>query len=281
MSVKVPIAKSKVPKQRGRPLKYRWCSELLETTAIFAWALLLGNYWWTGKVVLLLHPDYVWLTVGAALVLLGLGGCRGWQLLRYWRQSRFAPLLPPSQHIALLPARWSSSLLLATALLGLMVTPRAFASHTALQRGVTDSLGLMDSLVSEKLQPQAFWSRTSPQERSLIDWVRTLSVYPEPDAYGGQKVNVTGFVIHPPDLPSDYLLLARFVITCCAADAYPVALPVQLIAPPQAYAADSWLQVEGEMATAVLNGDRRLVIRATQLTPVPEPQNPYAYNDAQ
>ncbi|RAQ44220.1 TIGR03943 family protein, partial [Arthrospira sp. O9.13F] len=44
-----------------------------------------------------------------------------------------------------------------------------------------------------------------------------------------------------------------------------------------AYPQDSWLQVEGEMTTEVLNNQRRLTIKADRLTPIPEPRNPYEY----
>jgi uncharacterized repeat protein (TIGR03943 family) len=152
-----------------------------------------------------------------------------------------------------------------------MVTPKVFASDKAIQQGVTESVTMTRS------QPQAFRSKTNPGERSLIEWVRTLTVYPEPDAYTGQPVKVQGFVVHPPDLPSQYLLISRFVITCCAADAYPVGLPVKLSGNRDAYRPDSWLEVEGKMITETLKGKRQLTIEASSLKKIPEPANPYYY----
>ena len=190
----------------------------LDVIAIAAWGILLLKYWLNGKLSLLIHPDYFWSAIATSIALLVISGLRAWALLR--RRRMIAPLA----HITLLAPGLSSGLLLSAAILGLVVTPRVFASQTAIQRGVTDSITLTRS------QPQAFHSSRRPEERSLIDWVRTLTVYPEPDAYTGQKVKVQGFVIHPPELPKDYLLLSRFVITCCAADAYPVGLPVQTTA---------------------------------------------------
>jgi uncharacterized repeat protein (TIGR03943 family) len=126
-------------------------------------------------------------------------------------------------------------------------------------------------------QPQAFRSASKPEARSLIDWIRTLNVYPEPDAYAGQPVKVQGFVVHPPDLPSQYFLLSRFVITCCAADAYPVGLPVKVRENREAYPVDTWLEIEGKMITETLDGKRKLTIEASSLKKIPEPQNPYFY----
>ena len=84
-------------------------------------------------------------------------------------------------------------------------------------------------------------------------------------------------MVHLTKLPNQYLLIARFVIAHCALDAYPVALPVQLTQNREAYAPDTWLEIEGQMITAELEGKRQLTIQAKSLKPIPEPKNPYEY----
>lgn len=244
-----------------------WLLPWLDVLAIASWGILMLRYWLTGKLNLLIHPDYFWLVITGGLGLLLVSGLKAWELLRRRQRSR----VTNTGHITLFPPGFSSALLLTTAVVGLFFTPRVFASQTALQRGVTDMLGATRS------QPQAFRSSVRPEERSLLDWVRTLNVYPEPDAYTGQKVKLQGFVIHPPELPPEYLLLSRFVITCCAADAYPVGLPVKLLANSQVYPPDTWLEVEGKMTTENLGRKRQLTIQASSLKQISEPQNPYDY----
>lgn len=238
----------------------------LDVCAIAAWGILMLRYWLTGKLNLLIHPDYFWLVILGGFGLLIVAGSKAWELLQ-----RRRPVNNVAGHITLFPPGFSSGLLLTTAIVGLTFTPRIFASQTAIQRGVTEFLG------STRSQPQAFRSSRRPEERSLLDWVRTLNVYPEPDAYVGQKVKVQGFVIHAPELPPEYMLISRFVITCCAADAYPVGLPVKLAQNRQAYQPDTWLEVEGNMITENLAGKRQLTIQASSLTPISEPENPYEY----
>lgn len=224
----------------------------LDVFAIIAWGGLFLKYWLTGKLYLLIHPNYVGLTVVSGGALLVVGGLRALALLRQaLRRSRKAAA--PTQHLTLLPSGWSSVLLLTVALMGLIISPQAFASQTALDRGVTDTLTLT------RVKPQAFRASSNPEEKSIIDWVRTLTVYPEPDAYAGQKAKVQGFVVHPPNLSNQYLLISRFVITCCAADAYPISLPVKLSQSRDAYKPDSWQEVEGQMITETLDGKRQLV----------------------
>jgi len=157
--------------------------------------------------------------------------------------------------------------------------PKILGSEIALQRGIRETLPMTQTA------PQQFRVNVQPEQRSLIDWIKTINAYPEPDAYQGQKVNVQGFVIQKEQLPSNYFLLAQFIITCCAIDAYPVALPVQLGDAKEQYPADTWLKVEGEMITEQLISattqdsenqmKRQVVIRAEQVTEIPTPRNPY------
>ena len=228
------------------------------------WGLMILRYWWTGRLAVLLHPDYHWLAIGAGWLLLSMAVWHGMALIRPHKSLN-------TSHIALLPRQWSLAVLLAVAVFGLIYVPRPFASDAALARGIADPVGLTRS------QPRRFVRNTPPEERSLIDWIRVLNVYPEPDAYTGKPVDVTGFIIYPPDWADNYVMVARFVLTCCAADAYPVGLPVKLSENRAAYAPDSWIRVQGEMMTETLQDQRRLVIQPTDVRSVPEPQNPYEF----
>lgn len=255
------------PKKRAPLIPWR---DVLDLLVLLAWGTMLLKYWLTGKLNILLHPDYMWLSNSAGVVLLMIGTLKGWQLVNSLRrQSGYVSVQP--QHSTLLPSNWSSVILLSVAVFGLIYTPKAFASDTALQRGITDTL------TATRSQPQRFVRNAAPEERTIIDWVRTLNVYPEPDAYTAQRAKVTGFVIHPPDWPNNYLMISRFVLTCCAADAYPVGLPVKLSGSRSTYASDTWLEIEGAMITETLNERRQLVIEPDSLTPIPEPKNPYEY----
>ncbi|MGF1677125.1 MAG: TIGR03943 family protein [Rivularia sp. (in: cyanobacteria)] len=240
----------------------------LDVIAIVAWGFLMLKYWLTQELYLLIHPNYFPLVVVAGIVLVIIGIAKGVELLR----QRGAT--PNVQHMNLIPPRLGSVLLIAVAILGFVVAPPVFASDKALQKGVTDL-----STGNSRLQPQSFRASIRPEERSLVDWSRTLSVYPEPDAYTGQRAKVTGFVIYPPDLGNEYLFLARFVLTCCAADAYPVGLPIKL---PQGqtreqFKKDSWLEIEGKMATENLAGKRQLTVISNTVKPISRPKNPYSY----
>jgi uncharacterized repeat protein (TIGR03943 family) len=257
------------PRSSRSSLSFQTFLPWLDVLAIAAWVILFLKYWLTGKLNLLIHPNYMGLTVVSGVVLLLISGIKAILLVKQMRRSVRGGVT--ERHLTLFPPGWSTVLLLGTAILGLLISPRAFASQTAIDRGVNDTVTLT------RIKPQAFRAATNSEDKTLVDWVRTLAVYPEPDAYAGQKAKVQGFVVYPKDLPQDYLLLSRFVITCCAADAYPISLPVKLAQGRDAYKPDTWLEIEGQMMTADLAGKRQLTIVAKTLEPILEPKNPYDY----
>lgn len=256
---------------RRRPNFQNLFLPLLDILALTSWGILLLKYWLSNELYLLIHPNYFVLVIVTGFALLIIATLRGLQLYNQVQQQARgrAVILPVGQHISLFPPGWSSVLLTITAILGLVITPQVFASQTAIQRGVTESISLT------RAQPQSFESPKNPAERTLIEWVRTLNVYPEPDAYTNQAVKVKGFAVHPSDLPPQYLMISRFIITCCAADAYPVGLPVKLKENRTSYPIDSWFEVEGKMITETFNGRRQLTIEASSLKNIPKPKNPY------
>jgi hypothetical protein len=97
----------------------------LDTLTLLLWGAMLLRYWLTGRMAVLLHPDYHWLAITAGWLLLGMAVWRGVGLVEKGSGGT-------GQHIALLPQRWSRAILLGVAVLGLIYVPRPFASDTAL-----------------------------------------------------------------------------------------------------------------------------------------------------
>jgi uncharacterized repeat protein (TIGR03943 family) len=247
------------PKDRSS-LRKSW----LDILAITAWGILLLKYAIDGTLYILIHPSYYLLVTVTGGCLLLIGILQGWRLYR----GRIA--VDRQQHSSLMPSGITAMLLLGTAIAGLIITPKIFTSQAAVQRGIS-----AEAVTVTRSKTQAFNTSVKPESKTLVDWVRTLNNYPEPDAYLGQKANINGFVFYPKDLPGNYLMLSRFVITCCAADAYPVAIPVKFTGTRQTYPQDSWFQVKGKAIVATFSGSRQLVIEASEIKPIPTPKNPY------
>ncbi|MEN9206525.1 MAG: TIGR03943 family protein [Thermostichales cyanobacterium SZTDM-1c_bins_54] len=235
----------------------------LEPLALLAWGSLPWYYASQNRLTLLVRQEYVGFVLGGGTVLILLGLGLG---LWHWRTLNLGGSLGGVGHRPLLPTGWGAVLVLGVAALGLLVSPRPLSAATALTRGGGNLWQ------SGRLAPQRFQIVLDPSQRSLIDWVRTLQVFPDPHSYVGQPVQIQGFVIHPPQGQPETFWLARFVIGCCAADAYPVGLPVHWPA-AATLPADSWQAVQGRME---LGPDGNLWVRAEQVEPIPTPENPYA-----
>ena len=246
----------------------------LEGLSLLAWGVLLLKYSFTGQYKLLIHPNYYSLVLGSGMILLVLGIIKVKSISSNRQPNK-------SEHISLFPPGLGNSLLLLVAIAGLLIPPKVLTSQTAMKRGVGD-------LPLTTIQPQAFRTASKPEERSLIEWIRTINAYPEPDAYSGQAANITGFVLHLSELPDNYIMLSRFVITCCAVDAYPIGIPVKLDTSRSNYPVDSWLTVEGNaiaetlsvkdrIETNKITEKRSVVIEAKGIKTIPTPADPYSY----
>ncbi|MET8999020.1 TIGR03943 family protein [Amycolatopsis sp. NPDC004169] len=90
----------------------------------------------------------------------------------------------------------------------------------------------------------------------------------------GRTVSLTGFVVHT----GGSTLLARLVISCCAADAFPVTVRLRGAAADH-LASDAWIQVTGQVVPGTATKDNSYTPDFTpaSLTSVPTPKDPYEY----
>lgn len=90
----------------------------------------------------------------------------------------------------------------------------------------------------------------------------------------GRTVSLTGFVVHT----GGSTLLARLVISCCAADAFPVTVRL-LGGQADHLASDAWIQVTGQVVPGTATKDNSYIPDFTpaSVTSVPTPKDPYEY----
>jgi putative membrane protein len=90
----------------------------------------------------------------------------------------------------------------------------------------------------------------------------------------GRRVVTEGRIYKDDTLPSGQVMLFRFVVVCCAADA----MPVQFVISPPAVSSlqdDEWVRVDGTFHLVEKDGADVLTIEASKIDPIPAPQNPY------
>ncbi|MFN7160555.1 MAG: TIGR03943 family putative permease subunit [Candidatus Gracilibacteria bacterium] len=152
-------------------------------------------------------------------------------------------------------------------LLVLFFPSKPLSSDAALARGVVEDLPVFAADTS-------FSFNVDPKNRQILDWIKAFNADPEPNSYVGQEVDIQGFVV-PSEIPNTFFI-TRFYIACCAADARPIAIPVEYSG-DFTPAKDDWLEIERIMKSGIINGERKVVIEMKKSTPIPVPSNPYAF----
>jgi uncharacterized repeat protein (TIGR03943 family) len=158
------------------------------------------------------------------------------------------------------PATRTGWLLLAPVVAIVVIAPPALGSFSASRAPV----GVNDQLHKD------FPTLTgpSPHTLKLIDFT-TRVLWDAGRTVTGQDVQLTGFVLKQ---RPDGFVLARLVITCCAADARPVEVYIRTDQhPPQ----DEWVTVTGTYAGNDPAGPTFPLLAATAIVPVAQPKNPY------
>jgi uncharacterized repeat protein (TIGR03943 family) len=113
-----------------------------------------------------------------------------------------------------------------------------------------------------------------PVEVSLLDYA-SRAVFDSGRSLAGRNVKLTGFITPGPDGKP---MLARIVLTCCAADGRPIKVGmtgVPMDAPP-----DAWVQVVGvysnQVGTDPVNQAQVAYVEVKSWQEIDEPKQPYA-----
>ena len=116
----------------------------------------------------------------------------------------------------------------------------------------------------------------SPLDRNILDWLRAFNRAPSPAAFNGGSVDVSGFVYREPGMAEDEFMVARFTMSCCVADAYPIGMPVRSSLAGD-FATGAWVRVGGELRAERFQGEFAPMIQAETIAAIEEPAQPYLY----
>ncbi|GAA2578783.1 TIGR03943 family protein [Dactylosporangium fulvum] len=155
-------------------------------------------------------------------------------------------------------------LLLAPVIGLLLVAPPALGSYAAGRSG--------SALVAKS--DFAPLPAGDPVKLTMLDYA-SRAVFDQGVSLGERRVQLSGFAMHGPE---SSWLLARMMVSCCAADARPVkvALGGEL---PGGLAEEQWLQVTGKYSGReikdTVNGETIPFIEVSEVTLIPVPAEQY------
>ena len=115
---------------------------------------------------------------------------------------------------------------------------------------------------------------TPPQGAAIAATI--LQLYEKPEWFEGKRVHLVGMVRRDAkttgQFGADHFLLFRFAISCCVADAVPVAVVLEgATDQPE----NTWVEVEGTFGILTKGDARFPLLSAVRIIPTTEPEAPY------
>ncbi|MGI5521385.1 TIGR03943 family putative permease subunit [Micromonospora sp. CA-259024] len=157
-------------------------------------------------------------------------------------------------------------LLILPALGLLLVAPPALGSYAAGQAGT--------ALTAQESDDYPPLPAGDPARTSVFDYA-ARALFDKGRSIGNRRVELTGFITPG---PGGEPLLARMIMSCCAADGRPIKLGMTGN-PPTGLASDTWIQVTGRYTDRVtrdpVNDEEIPYIDVESWRPVTAPKNPY------
>jgi len=248
----------------------RW----LHTFVFGMWMVVLVYLLGSRRYVDFLRPEFGWLMVPAVFIAMGfmiaaLAGNRQPQA-GLSTALRAAVLLLPLLYLAALP----------DAMLGGLDFKNRFVGT--------------GEIVSNPRKPSGErfpWEEgRNEDEASLVDVTRPRSavdgeclitdLYRQADRYDGRQVVFTGMIMRDEVLKEHFggrdTAIYRFLITCCAADALPLAIAVDSDR-TAGFAKDQWVRVSGTFSLRRINDKSFPVVIGAAIEPVEAPAIPYLF----
>ncbi|MEZ4671127.1 MAG: TIGR03943 family protein [Anaerolineae bacterium] len=117
---------------------------------------------------------------------------------------------------------------------------------------------------------------TDPAKWNVLDWLRAFSQSDDINSFNGKEANIIGFVYKEPTFIAGSMMIARFTVSCCVADASAIGLPVTWKGEAD-LPADTWVQVKGTFQVGSFRDDTVPILQATSVEVVAQPEHPYLY----
>jgi uncharacterized repeat protein (TIGR03943 family) len=168
------------------------------------------------------------------------------------------------------PAPSNLWFMLVPLLIGVLIPARPLDSAAFATKGFNTNAPLVSA------DSSALLFETDSEERNVLDWIKLFNYEENVTQFIGQKASVIGFVYFNEDLSENQFFVSRFVVSCCAADGFAIAMAAEWD-DAAALQQDSWVLVKGTIEAITINDRRVPMIVAESVQEVPVPNQPYLY----
>jgi len=168
------------------------------------------------------------------------------------------------------PAPSSLWFMLVPLLVGVLIPARPLDSSAFATKGFNTNAPLVSA------DSSALLFEIDSEERNVLDWIKLFNYEEDVTQFIGQKASVIGFVYFNEDLSKNQFFVSRFVVSCCAADGFAIAMAAEWD-DAATLQQDSWVLVKGTIEAITIDDRRVPMIVAESVQEVPVPSQPYLY----
>jgi len=140
------------------------------------------------------------------------------------------------------------------------------------------------SSIAAKVAPKGFYELL---EKKLVkqpkisindtDYISVMNIIENnTDRFIGKKIEVSGFVYREKGFKDNQFVVARFGISCCAADASVYGL-LSTLENASTLKKDTWVHIKGIIQKTTYNGEDAPYVQVQQIESIHPPDNPYVY----
>jgi uncharacterized repeat protein (TIGR03943 family) len=231
----------------------------IKALALIGMGLFLYFRYISGTLLFYINERFVWLTFLAAIGFILVGA-----------SYRYRPHHDHGHSHG--SVSWAGLLLVfSPVILGLVVPPKPLGAAAMSNRDVS----VMSLTSSSAPENSAILSKPRG-EKNVLDWAVEFQSANDPAAFAGKEATVTGFVYRDDRFATNEMMVSRFIVSCCAADAAPIGLIVRAENSAD-FADDAWIEVTGVFEPGRLDGEAVPILIADTITPVDVPEQPYLY----
>ncbi|PTM57617.1 TIGR03943 family putative permease subunit [Desmospora activa] len=112
------------------------------------------------------------------------------------------------------------------------------------------------------------------KDDNYIDRLTTVQMYT--DELSDKPTQIKGFVFRAKDMPDDVILVSRYAMTCCAADASVIGIFASIPGSDSLKEGD-WIEVTGPLGEVTTNQGQLPRIKAVEYRKIEAPKDPYVY----
>ncbi len=168
------------------------------------------------------------------------------------------------------PAPVNLWFMLVPLLIGVLIPARPLDSSAFATKGFNTNSPLVSA------DSSALIFETESEERNVLDWLKLFNYQEDTSQFVGQKASVIGFVFFDETLGENQFFVSRFVVSCCAADGFAIAMPAEWDE-AATLEQDAWVLVKGTIQSITLNDRVTPMIAVESVQPVSIPEQPYLY----